>query len=468
MIALLLGMVGASALDRPAPLPEPLAPHPFQVEDPQLATLANGLDVLIFPHSEVPLWEVRLVLGVGEYVDPLGKEGLAQLTFDLMATGAGDLSSSDISRKLQILGGRVDSRLVTDSAVITATGIKRNLAETLDIWAEIIRDPTFSDEEFQIAQRRQIGAVKVALSDATQSSRRVLAKLLYGDTYIGRAPTQASLESISAQDVRALHAAYTGPENALLLVGGDFTAEEIVPLLEERIGTWAPEEIRSAPVIAEPAPIPREVVYFIDDPGASQSVITSATVIDRLDGPDWTALEVANQMYGRAFSSRVNLNLREDKGYTYGAKCYTLARHGAGLHTCHTSVEATTTADSLRELRGEVAAVHSDRPLTAEEVATSKDGLTQQWPRRFETIASILNQEFEIWRYGLSEDRLTEYIANVRAVDTAQANAALTKWIVPDATFWLIVGDRTEVMKGLEEVGLPIVDLDRTGQTVAN
>ena len=463
MIALLLCLSAAHALDRPAPLPEPLPARSFQIADPEYATLANGLEVLIFTNHEVPLWEIRLLLGVGSYVDPVGKEGLAQLTYDLMDSGAGELSSSELSRQLQLLGGRVDSQLSRDTALIRASGIKRNLAETLDLWATVVQQPTFSDDEVEIARSREIGDVKLALTDATRTSGRVLQKLIYGDTYLGRAATVDSLESITSEDIRTLYTSYTGPENALLLVGGDLTADEIVPLLEARIGQWSPENVQSAPVVAEPIAIEKEVLYFIDQPGAAQSVIASTTVIDRLDGEDWVPLTVANQMLGRSFTSRVNLNLREDKGYTYGANCYTLARHGAGTYTCRTAVSTPTTAAALRELRGELAAVRGDRPLTEDEVHTSRDALVQQWPRRFETIASILNQEFEIWRYGLSEDRLTEYIPKVRAVDTARANAALNRWIVPDATFWLIVGDRSVVLEELEEIGLPIVELDRTG-----
>jgi zinc protease len=463
MIALLTFALNAHALDRPAPLPEPLPARSFQMADPAVATLANGLDVLVFSNHEVPLWEVRLVLGVGEYVDPDGKEGLAQLTYDLVDRGTADRSSAEISRALQLLGGSVTSGLRTDSATINASGIKRNLAKTLDIWADVVLNPSFPEEELEIRRTAQIAAVNVALADASATSGRVLSKLVYGDGYLGRAPTVTSLESLTRQDVETFHGTYTGPENALLLVGGDLTLDEVVPLLEARLGSWTVDDLSSAPVVAEPIAITEEVLYFIDDPGASQSVISSTTLVDRVEGPDWVPLEVANQMFARAFTSRVNMNLREDKGYTYGARCYASGRHGPGLYTCRSAVRTDVTGASLRELRGEIAAVRSDRPLTEDEVRISKSALVQSWPRKFETIPFILNQEFENWRYGLSEDRLTEYIPAVGAVDTAQANAALKRWLRPEATLWLIAGDREKVMTELEETGLPIVELDRTG-----
>ena len=463
MIALLAFALNASALDRPAPLPEPLPPRSFQTKDPAVATLSNGLDVLVFSNHEVPLWEARLVLGVGEYADPTGKEGLAQLTYDLVDSGTDNRTSAEISRALQLLGGSVTSGLRTDTVTINARGIKRNLAETLDIWADIVLNPSFPEEELEIRRTAQIAAVEVALSDASATSGRVLSKLVYGDGYLGRSPTVASLESLSRDDVLTFHGTYTGPENALLLVGGDLTVEDVVPLLEARLGSWTVEDLSSAPVVAEAKEIPNETIYFFDDPGASQSVISSVTLIDRIDGADWIPLAVANQMFARAFTSRVNMNLREDKGYTYGARCYASGRHGPGLYSCRSSVRTDATGASLREFRDEIAAVRSARPLTDDEVRISKSSLIQSWPRKFETIPSILNQEFEIWRYGLSEDRLTEYIPAVDAVDTAQANDVLTRWLRPEATLWLIAGDREKVMKELEETGLPIVELDRTG-----
>jgi len=466
MIALLLSLHSAVALDRPAEIPEALEAKAFTVADPEFATLSNGMDVLVFSNHEMPLWEVRLVLGVGEYVDPAGKEGLAALAFALPQNGAGDRSSSQIARELQLLGGQVSSSLKVDSAVIKANGIKRNLPAILDIWADVISEPTFAEEEFEIVRRSQVAQVNVDLTDPKKLSRRVVSKLMYGDDYIGRAPSVGSLEAINRDDVVSLYTQYAGPENAILLVGGDLTAEEVVPLLEERLGSWAPEAVEPAPVTAEPIPIEEEVIYFIDNPKASQSVISSSTFIDENGGPDWTAIEVANHMFARAFTGRVMLNLREDKAYSYGARCYTNARHGVGSHMCRTSVRTNVTSKSLVELRKEVEQVRGENPLTEDEVSKSKEALAQKWPKTFETISSILDQEFEIWRYGLSEDRVTEYIPDVRAIDTAQANAALQKWILPDATFWLVVGDRAKVMKGLEEVGLPIVELDRSGSKI--
>ena len=463
MIALLLSLVAASALERPAEAPPPLEARPFEVSDPEFATLSNGLDVLIFTNREVPLWEARLVLGVGEYVDPPGREGLASLAFALPQDGAGDRSAAEIAAALQLLGGRVSSRLETDSAVIQASGIKRNLSAILDIWAEVIKTPTFPDSELEIARRRAVAQVGLAMRDPSQLSGRIVPKLLYGDEYTGRAPTIESLEAISRADVEALYKRYAGPENSLLLVGGDLNAVELVPLLEAALGDWEPAGVQPAPVTAQPLPVTEEVIYFIDNPNAQQSVIRSSTVIEQNGGPDWTPLTVANHMFARAFTGRVNMNLREDKGYTYGARCYTRARHGAGIHSCVTSVRTDATAASINKIRAEVAAVRGDRPLTDDEVAAARDALAQKWPNEFETVSSILDQEFEIWRYGLSEDRVTEYMPAVRAVDTAQANAVLKKWIVPNATFWLVVGDRAQVMKGLEDIGLPIVELDRTG-----
>ena len=171
-------------------------------------------------------------------------------------------------------------------------------------------------------------------------------------------------------------------------------------------------------------------------------------------------------MFGGNFTGRVNMNLREDKGYTYGARCGISTRHGPGQFGCGGNFRTDVTGLSLAELRREFNEVIGERPLTDEEVATARDNLAFGWPGAFETTGTLLDLEFEIWRYGKSEDWASQYIPNVRAVTTEQANAALKKWLVPERTFWLVVGDKSVILEGLQASGLPIVELNRNGEEI--
>ena len=175
---------------------------------------------------------------------------------------------------------------------------------------------------------------------------------------------------------------------------------------------------------------------------------------------------VANQMFGLDFTGRINMNLREDKGYTYGANCWVSHRHGNGQYGCGARVRTDATAASLVEFRKEMADVLGDRPLTDEEVAQAKDGMIYGYPTGFETTGPLLDLEFEIWRYGKSEDWAADYIPNIRRVTTDSARAALKKWLVPENTHWVIVGDKAVIWQDLEALGLPIVELDANGKPV--
>ncbi|NCG18349.1 MAG: hypothetical protein GWP91_04960, partial [Rhodobacterales bacterium] len=413
------------------------------------------------------LWEVRLVVGVGSYADPEGQEGLASLTLNMMDEGAGERSAADISNDLNTLAGNVSSFLDSDSAFVTASGIKRNMAETLDIWTDVIRDPTFDMDEWKIVKERTLSDIKLADESPNAIARRAWRYLIWGKGYIGRHATAGSIESLKLKQLQSFYKTYLGPDSAILLVGGDTTLEEVLPLLEERLGDWHPEGAKVAEVKAAPPAIPSEVIYLIDKPGAAQSVIQSGTLVGTLEEKDHFDFLVANRMFGRSFTGRVNMNLREDKGYTYGARCYITHRHGPGQMVCGASVRTDVTGESLAEFRTEIADVLDERSLTDDEIATARNSLAYGYPNSFETTGPQLDLEFEIWRYGRSEDWAAEYVPSVRRVTTAGANQAIQKWLQPDHTFWLIVGDKKEIMTGLEKSGLPIIELNRHGRPLA-
>lgn len=466
MIVLSLLALPALAEDRPAPLPEPLERGEWQLPEPQMGTLSNGIAVRVAQNSEVPLWEVRLLLGVGSYADPSGKEGLVELTFDMMDEGAGDRDAAAISRDLQQLAGRVGSYAGADNAAITASGIKRNMAETLDVWADVVRNPTFPEDKWEIVHKRTLSNLALAGKNPNTITLNVWRHLVYGGDYIGRHATTESVGSVGLDDARSLYASHVGPDNALILVGGDVTLDEVLPLLEERLGDWTNADLQTVPVVAEPNDISSEVIYLVDNPGAAQSVVRTATQVGTLESEDHFDLLVGNQQFSRAFTGRINMNLREDKGYTYGARCFVSHRHGPGHMLCNTSVRTDATAASIIEIRSEVQGVLGDAPLTDEELTKGADGLAFGWPGQFETTQALLDLEFEIWRYGKPETWVTDYVPAVRDVTLERAQAALEQYLKLNQTFWLVVGDKATILTELEAIGLPIVELDKDGNPI--
>jgi zinc protease len=470
MTAILLSLLAtpALALDRPAEIPAPLEAPPLSLPDPEIGQLSNGIEVRVAPNHEVPLWEVRLLIGVGSYADPASKEGLASMTFDMVDEGAGERDAVAMATELKRLASSVGASSEAVSASITASGIKRSMAGTLDIWTDVIRAPRFPADRFATVHSRHMSDLALAATNPQSITRNVWRHLVWGDGYIGRHATQESLGTVTLDEVKGFYTDYVNPANAIILVGGDVTLDEVLPLLEARLGDWTVADGKTAPVKAEAMDIEAETIYLVDNPGAAQSVVQSATIIGSLDDADYFNLLVGNKMFGGDFTGRINMNLREDKGYTYGANCWVSHRHGPGQYGCGARVRTDVTGASLMEFRGEIAGMLGDAGMTEEEMRRGADSLAYGWPGRFETTGPQLDLEFEIWRYGKSEDWAADYIPNIRSVTPEAAQAAMAKWVQPEHTFWLVVGDKAAILEDLQGLGLPIVELDPDGQPLTD
>jgi len=446
----------------PGPLPTPA----FALPATETRTLSNGLEVVVATNSEVPLVDVRLVFEVGTWADPADRGGVAEVTFDLLHDGAADLDAEEISRELKKLGSSLYTGAETDTAWVGASGLVRNLGPTLDLWAKVLTEPTFPDSEWTILQKQKIANVKLGKEDPSVVSRQVIYKLLYGDVYRGRIPSEAGYAAITTGDMKAFYKTWVGPTNARLFVGGDVTADEIVPLLEARIGAWKPTVTDAAPTTPAPAAADPSRLYFVHKAGATQSQLrVMLPVGDRTD-PDYYAFLMANEVIGGQFTSRVNMNLREAKGYTYGARCFIGMWDGPGVWGCSTSVQTEVTGAALTELKKEITDALGERPVTAEELAYNTSSQVNGFPAGYETTGSVLDEKAAIWRYGLPADWAERYLPGVQAVTVESANAAFAAHVDPSKLVWVVVGDKDVVWDQVHVLGLEVVELDRDGNPV--
>lgn len=444
------------------PMPEPLEPRPFTTPKAERRTLSNGLPVVVVTNNEVPVVQVTLALRVGEYTAPT--PGLAQATFSMLDEGAGDLDSEEISRKLKAMASDLGARAGDDGASVSTSAMKRYLDPTLDLFALVVREPTFPKDEWGLLQTRYVTAIQNARKDPTAIAQRVQDVAFHGDTYRGRVAMESDYQGITPDDMRAWYAGNVGPKNGILLVGGDTTADEIVPLLEARLGDWDPEGVQPPPDVAPATSPEAEVLYLIDKPGAAQSVVQAMRVVGERTDEDWYPYNMAIDVFGGTFMSRLNMNLREDKGYTYGARCSTSTRYGPSVLRCSASVQTEVTGPSLDEMRKEFKEVLSDRPITDEELAYMKSTRINQYPARFETPGALLGEQETIWRYGLPEDWPERYLPAVEAVSVDAARTALASKMAQGQTAWLVVGDKATILPAVESFGLPIVELDADGK----
>lgn len=446
-------------------LPEPLSQRPFNLPEAQSGTLDNGLRVVVASNHETPTWQVQLVVNVGNYADPEGLEGLTSSTMDMMNEGAGDMNSEAISRELKRLAGSVSAWASTDSVSVSASGIKRNLEPILDLWATVLLEPTFPEEEWTIERNSRLQNLALNRQDPNRIAGRVFDKILWGDQYVGPMSTEASYEAITPGIMREFYEGHIAPDRGILLVGGDLTLDEMLPILNARLGQWKGAGNKVAPQ-ATPATQDKPTIYLVDHPGAAQSVIYISQPIGTQLDEDYYDFYLGNLALGGAFTARINMNLREDKGYTYGARCRTDYNHGPGIWSCSTSVRSDATIPSLVELKREITEVLSSRLISDDEAAYFSSYAINGYPANYELTDSTLSEQLRAWIYNLPQDFADGFIPGLQSSSATKANEALQRHLNPDQMFWLIVGDKALFGEELGQFDMDIVELDVDGHLI--
>ncbi len=450
-------------------VPTPLPARPFTVPQTSRATLSNGLTVVVAENHEVPLAWVRLAFRPGSLGDPKGKEGLAAVTLDMMNEGAGEYDAVGLSNALMRLGSDLGTGAGDDGATVSASGLTANLDATLDLFGTVLLDPTFPESEWALLKKQRIADLDRKRKDPDWIAGRVFDRVIFGESYRGRAATKASYEAITPADMKAWWHDNLTPDRAVLFAGGDVTLADLVPKLEARLAGWkAASATASAPVkVATPiAPAGPAPIHFVDRPGAAQSMIRVGGYLSAPTEADWFPLVLANQAVGGLFTARINMNLREDKGWTYGARSglgYDLA---GGRFVASAGVRTDITGPALTEILSELAAPEGPRPLTAAELDDGRASIVQSYPLRFESPDYLLGQAESVWRYGLPSDWVTGYLERLGGTTLEQASAAWGARIDPATLVIVVVGDGATVREGLVALGRPLIEHDPEGNVL--
>ena len=473
MIALLLacGPKPAPApvaveLDR-SRMPDALAPRSFTLPALQHGELDNGIEVLLAEDHELPLVRVRLALDVGSANDPAELTRLASVTVDMMNEGAGELDVTALEQERRRLGMGLSRSAGGDSTSISSTHLSRNLEPGLDLMATVVREPTFPDELWEVEKKSRLQAWERALTKPGDLASRVHGALLFGDAYHGRLSQAEHYEAMDTAAMADWHAQHVHAGNATFLVAGDVTLDELVPLLNARFGDWSADG-------ADPEPAPTQqqpeatTIYLVDLPGSAQSVIRGARFVPARGADDFDALQVGNLIFGGQFTSRLNMNLREDKGWTYGARSGMSYAHDMSRWAFSSSVKSEVTADALAETLRELSAVADEKPFTAEELAYQQSSATLGYPRRFEKASYLLDRTWDERLYGLAEDWTETFPERVGGVTLEAAQAAFVEHVVSQPLAILVVGDAASIREPLEALGHPVVLLDRDARPLEN
>jgi predicted Zn-dependent peptidase len=446
------------AVDRsklPALGPEP----PFQFPEIRRRTLGNDLRVWTVEHHAVPLVSFLVLVPIGAAADPRERPGLAAITSDMLDEGCGDLNAIELHETLGRIGGHLDSEIGSDATVLTLTTLARFADRAAGLLADMVIRPRLEPRDFDRVRDLRLNRLVQLRDMAPALADRTFAQLLYPNHPYGHLPigTEGSLRAMTLREVGSFHRSTFVPSGITVIASGDASHEALADLVERAFAGWTPGgEARSPaePVALRQAPPLQEQVALLHRPAAAQSELRIGHVAVARDTPDYHALLVLNMVLGGQFVSRINMNLREDKGYTYGARTSFDFRRGRGPFAFHASVQSEVTVDAILEALSELRAIRGERPVTRKELETGRAGLTRGYPRNFETAEQISRGAAQLALYDLPDDYFSTFVPRVLAIDEADVTRVAAEHIDPARFLIVIVGDRDKVGPGLSRLNL--------------
>ena len=457
LIALLLcGVVAAAqAPDRAKP------PAPGQAPALKLPTivkrqLSNGLAAWIVEVHEVPVVQVNLVVRAGTANDPAGKYGVASLTAAMLREGAGTKSSLELADAVEFLGADLNASSGIDASAVRLHVPVARIGDALPLMADVALRPTFPAEELERQRQMRQTDLLQARDNAATIASLAFSRVLYGPSHrFGTAAmgTAATLSAFTRDDLLSFYRGAFRPDNATLVVVGDITPDRILPLLETSFGSWkSASAAAAAPALPTASPPARRQVYVVDKPGAPQTQIRIGTIGVARSTPDFFAIQVMNTILGGSFSSRLNLNLREKRGYTYGASSGFDMRLSPGPFSAQAGVQTDKTSESLTEFFNELNGILKTVP--ADELARAKNYVALRFPTTFETTGDIARRLEDAIVYRLPDDYFPRYVQNIDAITAADVQRVAQKYIQPDRLAVVVVGDRKTIEPGIRALNL--------------
>jgi zinc protease len=443
--ALLFGSVvltAQQAPDRTHP-PAPGPPAALQLPAIHKTQLSNGLAVWVVEMHKVPVVQVNLVVFSGTADDPPGKFGVASLSTAMLEEGAGSRSALEIADAVDLLGADLTSGSGIDSSAVRLHVPVARLKDALPIMADVALRPTFPNGELDRVKQQRLTALLQAHDDPATIAPLAFSRVLYGPTHrfgTMTGGTAAAIKSFTPEDLRAFYTAAFRPANATLLVVGDVMQAAVTPLLESSFGGWKAAAGQPPHATLPPVQPPAaRRVYLVDKPDAAQSQIRIGTIGVPRSTPDYFPIQVLNTILGGSFSSRLNMNLREQHGYTYGASSAFDMRKSAGPFYAAAGVQTDKTSEALKEFFNELNGIL--KPVPAEELSRAKNYVALRFPGAFETTSDISRRLEDMLVYRLPEDYFSKYVQNIQSVSAADVQRAAEKYIQPNRFSVVIVGD---------------------------
>jgi len=467
--------VAKSDVDRSQGVPQVDAFPSLSFPQLERGKLKNGIEVILAQRHTIPVTQVQLLFDAGYAADQGRKLGTANFTASLMNESTGKLDSVEIAKTKQRLGAITTVGCGLDDCSASLNALNDQLQPSLALFADIVRDPAFKPADIERVRGQWLADIAQEKTQPVGLALRTLPPLLYGADHAYGIPftgsgTEASIKALTAADLRTFQQQWLRPDNVKILVAGDTTLDRIIPELDAAFGDWqAPAGAIPHKNIAKVAAQPKPRVFLIDRPDAPQSLIMAGLLAPSTRAPDNLAIQVANGAFGGTFTSRLNMNLREDKRWAYGAQSFLMDAQGQRPMLFYAPVQTDKTAPSAEEMLKEARAVIADKPLTADEIAKIKDQRIRALPGSYETTSAVLGAMNGIVEYGRPDDYVQTLKPKLEAITPAEAEAAIKQIVQPAAMTWVIVGDLKQIEAPVRALNLGEVQvLDADGKPLAD
>lgn len=421
----------------------------------QKAKLDNGLQVWLVERHHLPTVAFNLVIQSGSDHDPLGMPGLSSMTADVIDEGTATKDALMISEQIESIGASLNINSSWDGTFMTMSCLSKYVARGLEIFTDVLVNPVFPQKEFERLKKQRLTSLIQQKDQAVMIANNAFSRILYGTGHpYGNNPSgsETSLKTMTADDLVKFYQSYYRPNNATLIIVGDLRMNDVLPILEKSLSKWGPAEIPPFSLQSPPS-VGKLRVYLVDKPGAAQSEIRIGYPALARSTPDYFPVQVMNRMLGGQFMSRINLNLREKHGFTYGARSSFNFQKGAGPFTASAGVHTAKSDSSVGEFLYEIRRMQ-EKGMTSEELDFVKKGMLGGFALSFETSSQVAGALQSIVLYQLPEDYFNNYLQSIEKVSLEEVKRVSERYLDTSTMAVVVVGDVARIKEGIAKLNL--------------
>lgn len=462
--------VEKSIVDR-SKLPELGTPKSSKFPQLERAKLSNGLNIVLAKRTGVPTVVMNLMIDAGYKTDYLSIPGTAALAMNLLDEGTKEMNALQINEKLQLLGANLSTFSSQDNSNVYLNTLKPSLNASIDLFADVLLNPAFPQKEFDRLKSEQINNIKKEKSQPFSMALRVMNKYMYGEGHPYSNPYsgtgyEETVDKLTREDVLQFYKTWIKPNNATIVVTGDVEMKDLKSKLEKSFGKWKKADVPQI-TFNKPQVNSKNTLYLMDRPESQQSIIIAGHLTEKYGNVSEIALEQMMSILGGDFTSRINMNLREDKHWAYGAGGLVMGSKQERPFIVYAPVQTDKTAESVSELRKEISEFITSRPATQEELDKVKTNQILKLPGQWETNSSVNNSVTNLVNYNLPDDYYQKYDGNVRNLSLSDIQKVSKQIVKPQAVNWFMVGDRAKIANKLDALGFDnIIEIDADGKPI--